>query len=817
MTDTLRIHEKRPAHSSVNGSHDARGSRSNHGQHASRRSAAPVVDLETDENAAQTAVNPAVQRTRSPTTTADAGDKELMARMFPSKHSHVPVPSGRGIPIAVPAIGTPTASSSSRSAVGWLNHSHYSRSTPYAKPIRFRDTLRTPERTYARASSHRRTVSFSRPSLLTESGSVEIVGTVTDWHSRAQHTADSRKAARHTSPQKSRTECVALSDDEPMTDVKKSSSKNEQERMKRSAADVSRITCMASQENGADSSSTYAARLDHQIGQRLSISTSQSPKHKRTASDEASRKRQNTVQGKDVTKLVPWLDYSGDDSDGEDIVAAPSKPADTGVSPASRNPQFSMKKLTGLLIGEHRVDTLPSMLRVTPKPSLYIRAGAEGHMEITSEEIHEMKALGIPALVCIRTKAPLQDAYYAPYYNPYKRERMSGWIYCFFSSMRDAANVIQLLGKHNLAHNPMCSQEWRALVPRIAPTTNKAPLVEPISPFYYPFSGIRAVEVTNDDFQRLKNGGFLNDSIIDFYLMQVVAYHLDAIRQYNPTVAAQTHVFSSFFYRKLTQRRNNETIAYDKVRSWTAKLDLFAKRHVLIPINENLHWYLALVGNLHLLAEKRSSFQVKKTDDRRHDGENESSDHEDDMDVDSCDPQSTASTSNGSGTANDAVLIESPRKRLAGGKKKAKKYINPDESPFIVIFDSLGRTSYQGVFKVLRQYIKVAAADKLGLTDLDTKLIVGCYAKVPTQDNFCDCGVYLISYIIRYLEHPNMFANQLLNKMGAKEQWFDEDEAANRRQKLRRLLRSLSREYAAHQKQAQPAGTSKGTTSTSKD
>jgi Ulp1 family protease len=51
-------------------------------------------------------------------------------------------------------------------------------------------------------------------------------------------------------------------------------------------------------------------------------------------------------------------------------------------------------------------------------------------------------------------------------------------------------------------------------------------------------------------------------------------------------------------------------------------------------------------------------------------------------------------------------------------------------SPFIAIFDSLGKTCYQTVFKTLRNYISEAASDKLGITNLDTKQILGRYAKV---------------------------------------------------------------------------------------
>ena len=36
--------------------------------------------------------------------------------------------------------------------------------------------------------------------------------------------------------------------------------------------------------------------------------------------------------------------------------------------------------------------------------------------------------------------------------------------------------------------------------------------------FLYPFSGVSAIEISDDDYQRLDEGSFLNDTVIDFYL-----------------------------------------------------------------------------------------------------------------------------------------------------------------------------------------------------------------------------------------------------------------------------------------------------------
>lgn len=43
-------------------------------------------------------------------------------------------------------------------------------------------------------------------------------------------------------------------------------------------------------------------------------------------------------------------------------------------------------------------------------------------------------------------------------------------------------------------------------------------MVQIIRLFVYPFKGVGAVTMTNDDVSRLSDGEFLNDNIIEFYL-----------------------------------------------------------------------------------------------------------------------------------------------------------------------------------------------------------------------------------------------------------------------------------------------------------
>ena len=118
-------------------------------------------------------------------------------------------------------------------------------------------------------------------------------------------------------------------------------------------------------------------------------------------------------------------------------------------------------------------------------------------------------------------------------------------------------------------------------------------------PFVYPRVGDpQAVMVHPEDLFRLRGPEYLNDTLIDFYLQYLrnEAY---------PVRAQKVHMFSSFFYRKLAQRRKREgpravgvsfgQELHQRVSKWTQNVDIFTKDFLFIPINKSEHWILAVV------------------------------------------------------------------------------------------------------------------------------------------------------------------------------------------------------------------------------
>ncbi|KAL5519967.1 hypothetical protein ACEPAG_1627 [Sanghuangporus baumii] len=108
----------------------------------------------------------------------------------------------------------------------------------------------------------------------------------------------------------------------------------------------------------------------------------------------------------------------------------------------------------------------------------------------------------------------------------------------------------------------------------------------------YPHFGQGAVNITNGDLRRLEPFEFLNDTLIEFGLK----LWLNDLRETQPELADSVHVFSSFFFKKLASKSNKTPEeGHKSVRKWTAKVDIFKKKFIVVPINENIHWYLAII------------------------------------------------------------------------------------------------------------------------------------------------------------------------------------------------------------------------------
>lgn len=119
----------------------------------------------------------------------------------------------------------------------------------------------------------------------------------------------------------------------------------------------------------------------------------------------------------------------------------------------------------------------------------------------------------------------------------------------------------------------------------------------------YPPSGKGGISINTEDYLCLGADQYLNDVIIDFYLKYVLMEFLTEEQR------EKTHVFSTFFYKRLTTLNSKMRSAthdkdvkltaaqkrHDRVKNWTKNVDLFKKDFIVIPINEQSHWFLAII------------------------------------------------------------------------------------------------------------------------------------------------------------------------------------------------------------------------------
>ena len=128
---------------------------------------------------------------------------------------------------------------------------------------------------------------------------------------------------------------------------------------------------------------------------------------------------------------------------------------------------------------------------------------------------------------------------------------------------------------------------------------------------FHPAGSTRAgVTIHKGDLGGLQPGEMLNNSIMDFHILQIVEGMTAEQR-------SQCHMFSTYFWRKQysclhpstpRQHKSQKTSeeeeklqeerlveAFNGVKRWTKTMDIFEKSFLFIPICEQLHWTIAIV------------------------------------------------------------------------------------------------------------------------------------------------------------------------------------------------------------------------------
>lgn len=121
------------------------------------------------------------------------------------------------------------------------------------------------------------------------------------------------------------------------------------------------------------------------------------------------------------------------------------------------------------------------------------------------------------------------------------------------------------------------------------------------------------------------------------------------------------------------------------------------------------------------------------------------------------------------------VLDQSPKAR-ACLKKRKRKSIPPIQrtdpmSPLIITFDSLGMT-HPSTTRILKDYLLAEGNAKRAM-EIDVSRIKGLTAKpIPQQNNYCDCGLFLLGYIDKFLDDPKDFISKIIgHKYDVEKDW----------------------------------------------
>ncbi|KAL0259087.1 hypothetical protein SLS55_006592 [Diplodia seriata] len=374
------------------------------------------------------------------------------------------------------------------------------------------------------------------------------------------------------------------------------------------------------------------------------------------------------------------------------------------------------------------------------------------------------------------------------------------------------------------------------------------PPVEWKQPLVYPPTGRQRAQVYWADLFKLSDDEFLNDSIISFY-MTWAAKQAEERGNLRPD---KVYWFNTYFYSTLTKlAKGQKAINYAGVQRWTSKIDIFSYDYVVVPINEDQHWYLAIICNLPALAkkvqnqeeavEKERSVEMKdlpkgglaaqvhgllsEKQEPPSESTKESEDSGDAMEVDqpvrsdgvtasekfgeqqngtrdgdetmATTPQLTADESRNDVLDEIKVLPDGQEdtSKLSPGGKKGRKKSGPPvrkldaEQPVIIMLDSLELT-HPKTTKNLKAYLVEEGKAKRGM-DIDIKTLLGTTAKcIPTQDNFCDCGIFVCLYFQKFINDADNFVHKIFRKeMDKIKDWPDISPPKTRREILGLLLR----------------------------
>ncbi|XP_029705420.1 sentrin-specific protease 6 isoform X2 [Takifugu rubripes] len=125
--------------------------------------------------------------------------------------------------------------------------------------------------------------------------------------------------------------------------------------------------------------------------------------------------------------------------------------------------------------------------------------------------------------------------------------------------------------------------------------------------------------------------------------------------------------------------------------------------------------------------------------------------------------------------------------------------------PCILIMDSLRGPARSTVVKTLREYLEVEWEVRKGTErSFGKDVMKGSSPRVPQQDNFSDCGVYILQYVESFFENPIPSFSLPINLSD----WFLQQRMKTKRNEIKELILKIQQQQEMDRKEPKKALTS---------
>lgn len=340
-------------------------------------------------------------------------------------------------------------------------------------------------------------------------------------------------------------------------------------------------------------------------------------------------------------------------------------------------------------------------------------------------------------------------------------------------------------------------------------------------PLTHTFGDRGKMSISKADFRCLYNNEWLNDNLVEFF----IRWNMDNAIDAGWCLRLEVYTFSTFFFPKLmgqwvTSAADADVVAtlapadmdyYGNVELWLTKVRLLDYKYVVLPINENSHWYCAvMVGLPNLLetADRTPEYERLKARMHRFNSHSPISAAQGSVETEELHPPPASPDAEGpppDPTQNvgliplTSVPLRNKKVRLDAPVqvRREMKRLLPRATIYIV--DLLDQ-DHRNLRTPLRRFLTLYIKARYGFEILDALYQISIRkGAVRPQPNFNDCGIHVIYNVNKFLSAPD----QVLGfwdgdrrrpfSTGAPQDSvpFKEEEAQNYRTQLQQTLLGL--------------------------